>query len=106
VGGSNLVLIAFESALCSFKIKDKCSILDINNVLWTIVHKGVFYMFAKTLKSFCFTRTFGNSRLGDIAKGKKKFAYYQSLREGGELLWSNLLPLKQQYDISLIEYVN
>nr|DAM74291.1 MAG TPA: hypothetical protein [Caudoviricetes sp.] len=80
-----------ESALCALVLCGKNLISDIGNVLWVCTCKGVFYIHKIFFKKLSIFRrcSYFHSCYG--VKGRY-FTLFQMGAEGGELLWSNLLP--------------
>lgn len=74
------------------------------NVYLALAEVGVFSiyiaLFAKYLKVFAKSSAFRLPRLGYSVKGMRKtFFQVWSDREGGELLWSNLLPQRKKQSV-------
>ena len=80
-----------ESALYALVLCGENLISDIGSVLWVYTCKGVFYIHKNFFKKLSIFRrcSYFHSCYG--VKGRY-FTLFQMGAEGGELLWSNLLP--------------
>lgn len=86
-----------KSELCTYNLCGKNKIPDMNNVLMALQPVWTFFIYLKNFfKKFGEFSTFYLSPIGILGERENYFTLSHLDAEGGELLWSNLLPRKSR----------